>query len=92
VSVTIDPASATRLLAEGAIRFDTDDGSVTCEGRPIQLPCAAGSLKRPILVSGSCEAAVEAVAQELQARGLPAWRVLEPASPDCPASSEQTNV
>jgi hypothetical protein len=75
VSVNIDPASATRLLAEGAIHFDTDDGSATCEGRPIQLPCAAGSLNRPILVAGSCGAAVEAMAQELLARGLPAWKV-----------------
>jgi hypothetical protein len=75
VSVTIDPASAARLLAEGAICFDTDDGSVTCEGRHVQLPSTSSSLNRPILVAGSRAVAVEAVAQELLARGLPAWKV-----------------
>jgi hypothetical protein len=75
VSVTIDPASAARLLAEGAICFDTDTGSVTCEGRHVQLPSTSRSLNPPILVTGSRAAAVEAIAQELLEHGLPAWKV-----------------
>lgn len=76
MSVTIDAASADRLIAEGAICFDTDASTAVCDDLPVRLPSGNDQLDRPILVCGSADATNLAVVEHLQSAGLPAWLVV----------------
>lgn len=76
--VVIDSRSAALLFAEGAICFDTDTGSATCEGRQVVLPSGPDTMTRPILVCGHAPSSRTMVADHLEALGLPAWQVVEP--------------
>lgn len=76
MSVTIDSASAVRLIAEGAICFDTDASTAMCDELPVRLPSGNDRVDRPILVCGSSATTNLAVVEHLQNAGLPAWRVL----------------
>lgn len=73
--VVIDCASAARLIAEGAICFDTDTRIAICEGVPVPLPTGAAPRIRPILVCGSSPAATRVVAEQFERRGMAAWQV-----------------
>ncbi len=76
--VIVDCASAARLIAEGAMCFNTDSRTVTCDGVEVDVPTGEATVRKPVLVCGSSPAAIRAAARHLQARGLPAWQVLDP--------------
>lgn len=76
MGVSIDCASAARLVAEGAIWFDADTSVATCDGLPVRLPASAAEELRPILVWGSSDHVVRAIADRLERRGLAAWQVI----------------
>jgi hypothetical protein len=75
--VTVDRASAARLTAEGAICFDTDTSTATCDGRPVRWPVSRAQRATPILVCGTCDGTVRLVAGQLEHQGLAAWQVVE---------------
>lgn len=74
--VTIDDLSAARMIAEGALRVDSDTGEATCEGRLVTLPPAEHLRGRPVLVHGSSDGAVGATVDRLEVSGLAVWRVV----------------
>lgn len=76
MGVSIDCASAARLVAEGAIWFDADTSAATCDGLPVRLPASAAGELRPVLVWGSSGHVVRAAADRLERRGLAAWQVI----------------
>lgn len=83
MTVAVNCATAAVLIAEGAICLDADQGVATREGRMVAIPSVEAHCGAPILVCGSASA-VNDVAQALEAEGLPAWRVTDPAaSADC---------
>lgn len=74
--VIIDRASADLLAAEGATCLDTDQATATRDGRPVPWPTAdEPGQDSPILVFGSSDSLVRAVAERLERLGLPAWQV-----------------
>jgi hypothetical protein len=76
MGVSIDCASAARLVAEGAIWFDADTSAATCDGLPVRVPPSAAEELRPILVWGSSDHVARAAADRLGRRGLAAWQVI----------------
>jgi hypothetical protein len=75
--VTIDRASAARMAAEGAICFDTDTSTATRDGHPVPWPTRRADRACPILVCGSSDDTVRAVAERLECQGLAAWQVAD---------------
>lgn len=79
--VTFDVLSAARLVAEGAIRLDTDNRGATSEGHTVDLDHAGHPGRHPVLVTGTSEREVTATIARLEATGLAAWRVLTGSHP-----------
>ena len=73
--VTVDDASASSLIAEGAICYDLDSGRVTRDGLDVPMPTPQDGIDRPILVCGQCPEDVRSTAEALEDQGLPAWQV-----------------
>ncbi|GAC1641805.1 MAG: hypothetical protein NVS4B6_13560 [Mycobacterium sp.] len=104
--VIVDCASAGRLIAEGAMCFNTDSRTATCDGVEVPVPACGATVCKPILVCGSSPDAIRAAALYLEQRGLPAWQVLDldhpgdtartldackcPAAPTCPGFGAPT--
>lgn len=75
MAVVVDCASARALVAEGAVCFDADTETATCNGERIQMSAAVIDGARPILVCGSSARRVRAASAKLEELGLPAWQV-----------------
>lgn len=74
MTVVVSCETAAALIAEGAICLDADTGVVTREGQAISLDSINIDGVAPVLVCGSTDV-VNAAASDLEAVGLPAWRV-----------------
>lgn len=88
MSVVIDCRSAARLVAEGAICFDTDTRTAVCDGLAVNLDSAVAERTRPVLVCGTSDEQTSSMVSRLERVGVAAWRVLgddQPAAsgPDC---------
>lgn len=101
--VIVDCASAARLIAEGAMCFNTDSRTATCDGVEVPVPTCSATLRKPVLVCGTSSDAIRTAALQLEQWGLPAWQVLDPEQPEdaaqtlrackCPAAeSDSTNT
>lgn len=75
MSVTVDCHSAARLVAEGAVCFDTDTQTATCDGLTVNLSSAVSERTRPVLVCGASAAQTAAMVGRLERLGVAAWRV-----------------
>ncbi len=76
MSVVIDCRSAARLIAEGAVCYDSDTHIATCDGLAVSLDSVVTERTRPVLVCGTSETDTIAMVDRLELLGVAAWRVL----------------
>lgn len=76
-TVSIDCASAARLIAEGAICVDADARMAMSEEKPVRLRDDALDPFRPVLVCHSSPRVVAMDARQLAGCGIAVWQVVD---------------